>query len=127
MKLRILGDSVRLRLSKSDVQTLCEQGQVADTAHFGAGAALTYTLRLDEGAADVHARLEGSHIRVSLPRAQGVAWAEGDEVGISASQSLAEDRELSLLIEKDFQCLAPRDGEEDYDGFEHPEAGTKSC
>ena len=82
MKLRILGDSVRLRLSKSDVQTLRDHGQVAETVHFGASAdaALTYALRLSDDVGEVTARYAGTQISVDVPRAQGVAWAEGDEV-----------------------------------------------
>ena len=41
------------------------------------------------------------------PRAVALAWIGGDEVGIAATQALPEG-ELALLIEKDFQCLAPR-------------------
>jgi len=35
---------------------------------------------------------------------------------------------LALLIEKDFQCLAPRDGEQDLDTFPNPAAESgASC
>ena len=129
MKLRILGDSVRLRLSKSDVDTLRETGRVAETVHFGAGAAaaLTYALQLGDDVGEVTARLDGTQMTVTMPRARGLAWANGTDVGISAEQSLPGEAALALLIEKDFKCLAPREGEEDYDGFDNPDVGAKTC
>lgn len=102
-----------------------------ETLHFGAlfdGAGLDYELR----SADVdvvEARFTGNRIVVSLPRAQAHAWADGDQVGIAAEQALGPDPghdqgTLALLIEKDFQCLAPREGEDDRDTFPNP--GTES-
>lgn len=124
MKLRIRGDSLRLRLTRGEVRSLRETGSVIETIHFGGGA-LHYELRAADVDAPV-ASFDGAQIVVSLPRAQANAWADGDEVGIAATQAL-DDGTLALLIEKDFQCLAPRDGEEDVDAFPHPgaESGAK--
>lgn len=125
MKLRIRGDSLRLRLTRGEVRALRETGSVTETIHFGASA-LHYELR----SADVDtpvAAFDGGHIVVSLPRAQANAWADGDDVGISAEQAL-DEASLALLIEKDFRCLAPREGEEDVDAFPHPGAESgASC
>lgn len=125
MKLRIRGDSLRLRLTRGEVRQLRETGSVVETIHFGAGE-LHYELRSADVPAPI-ARFDGARIEVSLPRAQANAWADGDDVGIATEQALPHGR-LSLLIEKDFRCLAPRDGEDDGDAFPHPgvESGA-SC
>jgi hypothetical protein len=123
MKLRIRGDSLRLRLSQGEVIRLRETGEVGDCIHFG-DRSLDYVLV----SADVdapRARFEGDRIEVTLPRALAHGWASGDDVGIEAEQQLASGT-LRLLIEKDFRCLAPRAGEEDTDGFPHPGAGAGS-
>lgn len=118
MKLRIRADSLRLRLTRGELERLRDEGRVAQTIHFGASE-LGYAIELGEREA-VAASYEASTITVTLPRAVALAWIGGDEVGIAATQALPEG-ELALLIEKDFQCLAPR-GEQDADAFPHPEA-----
>jgi hypothetical protein len=125
VKLRIRGDSLRLRLTRSELRQLRETGSVVETIHFGASA-LEYELCSADVPAPV-ARFAGNRIQVSLPRAQANAWADGDEVGIAAEQAL-EHGSLALLIEKDFRCLAPRAGEDDGDAFPNPgvESGA-SC
>ncbi|MFO7566168.1 MAG: hypothetical protein R6X02_26215 [Enhygromyxa sp.] len=121
MKLRIRGDSLRLRLTRGEVLQLRETGSVVETVHFGTRE-LHYELRSAEVDAPV-ARFDGARIEVSFPREQARAWAEGDAVGISA-----EHEGLALLIEKDFRCLAPREGEDDDDAFPHPGADSgASC
>jgi hypothetical protein len=121
VKLRIRGDSLRLRLTRGEIRRLRETGSVIETIHFGASE-LHYELR----SADVDtpvAHFDGARIVVSLPRAEANAWADGDAVGIAA-----EHDGLALLIEKDFQCLAPREGEDDGDAFPHPGAESgASC
>jgi hypothetical protein len=125
MKLRILGDTLRLRLSQSDVQTLVADGGVEHVVHFG-GRALTYAIVLGDGD-DLAARYEGDRIVVEVPRRRGEAWASSAEVGMSAEQALDDGGALALLVEKDFKCLAPREGEAAYDGFPHPQAGKTTC
>src|SRR5690349_11573414 len=46
MKLRIKGSSLRLRLTQGEVRQLEAQGEVAEQVEFGAGAKLTYRLRI---------------------------------------------------------------------------------
>ncbi|KIG12893.1 hypothetical protein DB30_00914 [Enhygromyxa salina] len=121
MKLRIRGDSLRLRLTRGEVQQLRATGRVSATTDFGART-LEYALATAEVDA-AQARFEGDCIEVTLPRTTANAWADTEQVGIEAEQGA-----LRLLIEKDFQCLAPRAGEEDSDTFPHPNADSgASC
>lgn len=125
MKLRIRADSLRLRLTRSEIDLLCQRGRVSQTIHFGPGSALEYAVELSDGERPL-ARFADATITLALPRALARAWADGDDVGIEASQALAEG-ELALLIEKDFNCLIPR-GEQDADAFPNPKAETgASC
>jgi hypothetical protein len=129
VKLRIRGDSLRLRLTRGEVQQLRATGRVSDTTRFGPRT-LEYALY----SADIdapRARFEADCIEVALPRALANTWADTEQVGIEAEQALDEGPDpdaLRLLIEKDFQCLAPRAGEEDSDTFPHPGADAgASC
>jgi hypothetical protein len=124
MKLRIRGDSLRLRLSQAELTRLRETGEVCDRIGFG-DRSLDYALV----SADIdapRARFDGDRIEVALPNALAQTWIESDQVGIEADQALPTGT-LRLLIEKDFKCLAPRPGEDDSDAFPNPDAGSGSC
>jgi hypothetical protein len=129
VKLRIRGDSLRLRLTRGEVQQLRATGRVSAATHFGPR---TFEYALCSAEIDApRARFEADCIEVALPRALANDWADSERVGIEAEQAVdggADPRVLRLLIEKDFQCLAPRAGEEDSDTFPHPEADSgASC
>lgn len=126
MKLRILGDSLRLRLSQSDVRELSDRGRVQETIHFGPGAALTYALVVGTAGPKLEAGYEGDTITVRIPEGDARRWIDTEQVALCAEQPLRDDVALRVLIEKDFQCLVPRPGEEDADGFPHPEAGSST-
>ena len=126
MKLRIRGDSLRLRLTQGEVRSLRETGSVVQTTRFGPGNTLTYAL-VTEPRGEIVARFDAGRIEVALPLTAATAWADGDEVGLRMDQTF-ENGELSILVEKDFQCLAPRSGEDDDDAFPHPGSATgPSC
>ncbi len=123
MKLRILDDSLRLRLPRGEVDALRSVGRVEAAIHFGPEQRIVYAIVVDPVGQRIRATLTGSEIVVHLPQAVAHAWADGDEVSLSAEQSLGGQRRLSLLIEKDFRCVVPREGELEYDGYDNPNAG----
>lgn len=120
MKLRIRGDSLRLRLTQAEVAALASpDGRVEESIAFGAGSApLTYAIAC--AGTTLEAKLTGTRIEVSVPVAIARAWATSDEVGLSGTQDAGDGRTLRLLIEKDFACLTKRPEEEDRDAFPNP-------
>ena len=64
---------------------------------------------------------------VQIPRAVVAAWATTEQVSIQADLPLGDGESLQLLIEKDFECLAPRDGEDESDMYPHPGADEGAC
>jgi len=121
MKLRIKGNSVRLRLGQSEVIGLVQRGYLEDRTEFGDGD-LVYRLEMSEEVTVVTASFQKGQIYVTVPRETAVNWAVGDAVGIDGIQALA-DGELKILIEKDFECLNPAHGDQ-ADAFPHPLSGT---
>jgi hypothetical protein len=114
MKLRIRGNSLRLRLSRSEVAQLTRDGRVEDAISFGPSK-LTYVLAASD-VDRVSAAYESNRIVVTLPKNRADAWASSDdEVGIE------HQGELGILVEKDWSCLKPREGEDDSDAYPHPE------
>jgi Family of unknown function (DUF7009) len=123
MKLRILGDTVRLRLKRGEVEQLAAGISIVEKTHFP-GSVLTYQLDLS-GNDDFSATFDDGNLVVSLPHSKVLDWAATDEVSLCAEQKLPGSGSISLLIEKDFSCLEPghhRDGNEDADTFPHPSA-----
>ena len=124
MKLRIRGDSLRLRLSQGDVARLVEEGLVGSTTHFSPGpdGRLSCTLVADATAVVLAAELEPRMVRVRMPVDLVRLLADTEEVGVRAEQDAGEGRTLMILVEKDFECISPRVGEAETDGFPNPRA-----
>ena len=121
MKLRILGNSIRLRVGKSELATLADTGTVADAIHFAPGQALTYRIVADRGNKTA-AGFSASEITVTVPGSDVRNLATTDLVSIRGTQKLASGESLSILIEKDFECLVPRTGEDPRDLYDNPAA-----
>ena len=127
MKLRIRGDSIRIRVSQGELREFAERGQVRDTVHFGGGVGLSYALESDSRAREPRARFADGTIAVVLPAAVAQRWAGSNQVSIEGEQAIDGPEPLRILIEKDFACLQPRPHEDDSDMFPNPEAASKTC
>ena len=117
MKLRFHGNTLRLRLSQSDVTRLAETGRVEEQVMFAPKQTLVYVIEsgvVEGGGDEIRASFENGRIRVTLPAAVAKHWVESDETGIESSGG-----PLTVLVEKDFQCLH-RDGDKDGDAFPNP-------
>jgi len=121
MKLRIRGNSIRFRLSQTEMVQLVENGAVSDSVEFGPDARLTYRVVV-RPVESLKAGFTTQGIQVTIPTAMVQRWAEPEEVAIRGEQALTGSASLSILLEKDFVCLTPRDGEEDADSFPNPAA-----
>ena len=70
----------------------------------------------------VSAEFSDGRIEVSLPSAIATDWASDEtEVSIHGENKIAGGV-LVLLIEKDFECLDPREGEDQSNRFVNPKA-----
>ncbi len=108
MKIRIKGNSVRYRLSQTDVRTLADTGRVAETTQFGPadGQVFRYALEAREGMADgLEAAFADGCITLYLPADAARIWPSEERVGFKNQVIVATNVLLHLLIEKDFTCL----------------------
>jgi hypothetical protein len=118
MKLRIQGNSLRLRLTRSEVTTLHQNGVIEESAQFSSGSRLRY--RIQTGGSDIRADLNTDTITVCLPHAAMQRWATSDAVGLNA-----RDGGLRIAIEKDFRCLTRPREQNAPDAYPHPLARQK--
>lgn len=119
MKLRIRGNSVRLRLTQSEVADIEHRGQVEDRVRFPGNAVLTYRVRVVPDNT-LSAEFAGGRLTVSLPRPEVERWLAPEEVSLRGEQALEGAETLKILVEKDFACVTAREGEDESDLFPNP-------
>jgi len=120
MKLRIRDNSLRLRLTQAEVETLNRQGLVTASTAFPGGRKFHYEIESSPASVAPAAHFSEHRLTVRVPETAVLAWASSEQVSMSGEQRLDEGEVLTLLIEKDFRCLAPREGEDESDMFPHP-------
>ena len=119
MKLRIRGNSIRLRLGRSEVRRLAEERVVYEETDFGGGQRLGYALHADDVPAAV-ASFDDGVVRVRIPHEAARQLVESDQVGVEASQPLHDGAELTIVVEKDFECMDAPAAEPQDDAFPNP-------
>ena len=124
MKLRIRDNSVRLRLTRGEVATLRDTGVVTGRTTFPGGRHFGYSVESSPASVKPGAYFSESVITVRLPESVVRAWAGSEQVSICDDQLLDDGDRLSILVEKDFACLAPRDGEDESDMYPNPASGN---
>lgn len=122
MKIRIQGNSVRLRLTKTEVDNLCSAGYLEEQTYFGNNT-FVYALQSTDNANELSADFEDSKITLYIPASFIKDWAINDIVGMDAQSQVADNQLLYLLVEKDFQCL-DETTEDQSDNYENP---NKAC
>jgi hypothetical protein len=123
MKLRIYDDSVRLRLTPSEVAHIGRGESVESVCRFPNGTTLTYAL-IAADAPTIDARFAAERVVVVLPRGRAAQWAASADVSLRSEQR--DNGVLDILIEKDFACLEPRDADDDTDRYPNPQAQPKA-
>ena len=117
MKIRINGNSIRLRLSRPEVEAFLEYDSISDILEIP-GEPLVYNLeKCGEDKMNV-SRLAGS-IRVGLPTKMFEEWKADDCVGFTEEYEVGEDKYITITVEKDFQCLH-RDGSQEDKSILYP-------
>lgn len=116
MKLRIRGNSIRLRLLRGEVAEFGATGIIREIINFGASD-LTYILQSADDADELSAKFTDSEIVVSVPAAAAREWTETEMISLTGEQKIADDEFLKILVEKDFVCLDRLDDEDNKDAY----------
>jgi hypothetical protein len=106
MKLRIQGNSLRLRLSEAEVQQFAQTGRVAEAVAFGPGPdqTLQYVLAQREGLAAITVEYSGNTVTVCIPEVVAAAWIGNVAAGLSGSVDNGTEKGLKILVEQDQHC-----------------------
>jgi hypothetical protein len=121
MKLRTTARSIRLRLSQTDVRQFAEIGTVEETIAVNPETEEQFAFRLVRWEGQVPSvGFEKGVLTVSIPAKLADDWTSTDRVGIEGTHPNGTPDGLNVLIEKDFTCLQPREGDDDKDTFPNP-------
>lgn len=116
MKIRIQGNSVRFRLAQNEVNKLIAEGEVWAKCQFGTGE-LLYGLKV----ADVDSLtcvFQENRILAKVPKILCANWDTDERVGF---ENTTQDG-LFVLVEKDWQCIKPRENEDETNLYVNPQA-----
>lgn len=118
MKIRLYKDSVRFRLSPSEVELLKDGSKITEAFSWGNFGKLSFEL------------IPGDDIELAVDSDRSIwqiiwnsqlikEWGISEDVGIYHDFINDGKKLLSVLIEKDFKCTG-REGEEEKDRFPNP-------
>jgi hypothetical protein len=100
MKLWIRGNSLRLRVSKTELAKIAEMGKAEDTTRFSSEHSLRYGIEV-RAAGAITATFAEAAIVVTLPKARLDLWLRPDEVSVEGSQPIGGGKVLQIVLEKD--------------------------
>ncbi|HLO69737.1 MAG TPA: hypothetical protein VK167_02645 [Flavipsychrobacter sp.] len=119
MKLRIKGSSIRMRVTKSEMDRFATEGYLEERTEFGN---TTFIYALQRYDADVMAAsFADNTITVFMPATKAQEWATSQKVGYEHNVDLGNGKKLYLLLEKDFKCLDETHENQD-DNYDNPAA-----
>jgi len=107
MKLRIHDNSIRLRLTRSEVVRFTNEGAIESGIEFGpySNQRMRYSLESSPDVAGLEVRFGDHRLRILMPAATAKEWSGGDRVAVAGSQSLKGEKQLEILVEKEFRRL----------------------
>ena len=119
MKLRIKGDSLRLRFDQNELQSLKETGKITSKISFGPSNELIYVLGAGESD-QLEVSFNDNVVSVYLPPNEVQQLIETDLVSVKREVQVGDSKILQVLVEKDFHCLTEREGEDESKSFPNP-------
>ena len=119
MKIRIKGNAIRLRLTRTEVEQFGKEGYLEERTEF-VNSVFVYALCSSKNDKALSATFADSKISMSVPDAIAKEWVDSNKVGYSGEMEIAGGKFLSLLLEKDFKCVDSDRQEDQSDNYEHP-------
>ena len=120
MKIRIKGNSIRIRLSRTEVDTLGREGYLEELTEFGGNVVFRYALQSKQDIVSLSAGFEGNTMSMFVPADMVAEWVSTEKVGYSHHMDIGEGKQLFLLLEKDFKCIDSSVDEDQSDNYDNP-------
>lgn len=104
MKIRIKDNSIRFRLTRSEVEAFSTTGLIEARTQFKESV-FRYALKSRKDINSLSADFTDECITLYLPETESKGWKDSDRVGYENTLPLPGGENLSLLLEKDFVCM----------------------
>lgn len=114
MKLRVKGNSIRVRLTKTEVDKICSGTTFEESTIFGENI-FKYELKKSDDVSELSAAFNSGTITIFLPSSLIENWSTNETVGFNET---SQDG-LYILVEKDFKCI-DETTEDQSDNYENP-------
>ena len=122
MKIRIKGNTLRFRLTKSEVNLLAKTGYIEEKTAFESNT-LKYMVTTTD-ASTLSVDFINGNITLLVPQNLLQQWAHDNTVSLDQNMQTNNKGSLYILLEKDFKCIDASPVEDQSDYFENP---AKSC
>lgn len=122
MKIRIKGNAIRFRLSKSEVTTFAGEGFLEERTTFNNSVFRYAVISTDNK--NMSAEFIKENIILYVPKHLLEMWATTTQVSIVYDHPVSNGIFLNLLLEKDFKCIEAVANEDQSDFFDNP---AKTC
>lgn len=123
MKLRIKGNTIRFRLTQTEIDSI-DKGSVEDKTRFPGGNSLIYKI---EKGKSFNTEFSDGVVLITVPSEKINDWATSNKVNIDYSFDLEDGNQLEISLEKDFKCLTERPKEDETDMFPNPLEKHSKC
>lgn len=118
MKIRIKSNSLRIRITRSELMEFKNTGYLEEKTEFGNNT-LTYALAKHPTGNHLSAKFSENKITLFIPEQLSQDWTETERVGFEHEMEIGNGKKLFLILEKDYQCL-DQVAEDQRDQFENP-------
>jgi hypothetical protein len=117
MKLRIKGNTIRFRLTKSEVDYFSNFHFIKEETVIGKNI-FAYSLQVNDKSV-LSATMNDNTITIFIPENKADEWAKSNIIGLNGEMDIGDGKKLFLLVEKDFKCL-DETSEDQSDNYDNP-------
>ncbi|MDB5261124.1 MAG: hypothetical protein JWQ14_405 [Adhaeribacter sp.] len=107
MKLRIQGNSLRMRVSEAEIMQFSQTGQVEEAIAFGPTEEqiFSYVLLNAPEYEELQVSFTPNKVTVHIPAKTATDWVSSDLNGIEGFINNGTQKGLKILIQKDLDCF----------------------
>ena len=123
MKVRILANTIRLRVKMFEADVIRETGLVEEITAFGPAETDKLRFQIRTGNDHYAIEQEGLRFTIVVPKEVIHQWTSTEQVGFEEEITTPKGSKIKVLIEKDWACL-DNDREAEEGSYPNPLEGT---